>query len=83
MGAATEGKAIMTTALQAFAHRISAMAEQPEVRMQRALGRNWVDAYTAAWRVVDEVYDLVLAPDRPLFYPLDRTVSNPNSRWPK
>lgn len=53
------------TPQQDFAYRISERAQSAELRAQRALGANWLDAYLAAWRVMDEVYELVLMPDRP------------------
>ena len=51
---------------QSFAYRVSERAQHAEVCAQRALGADWIDAYTAAWRVMDEVYALVLTPDRPV-----------------
>lgn len=72
----------MTTPAQAFALRVSESVQYAEVRAQRALGSDWIDAYTQAWRIMDEVYDLVLAPDRPAVYLPAKMISNPNSRWP-
>lgn len=72
----------MTTAAQAFAYRVSERVQYMEVAAQRALGADWITAYTAAWRIMDEVYDLVLAPDRPAFHEAPRMISNPNSTWP-
>ena len=54
------------TPLQDFAYRVSERAQYAEVHAQRALGADWIDTYVNAWRVMDEVYDLVLAPDRPV-----------------
>jgi len=71
----------MTTPLHAFAHRVSGMAEHREVRNMRALGADWTESYLFAWAVVDEIYDLVLAPDRPAFHEAPRMISNPNSKW--
>lgn len=71
----------MTTPLQAFAYRISNRVQYAELRAQRALGADWITAYTEAWRVMDEVHDLVLAPDRPAVHLPARMISNPNSRW--
>lgn len=70
----------MTTALQAFAYRVSNRVQCAEALAQRALGADWTTAYTEAWRIMDEVYDLVLAPDRPAFHMPMRYISNPNSK---
>lgn len=67
--------------LHHFAWRISERVQYDEVRMQRMLGADWIDAYSAAWRVMDEVHDLVLAPERPAVYPRAKMISNPNSKW--
>jgi len=56
------------TPLQSFAYRISERAQYAELRVQRALGADWIDSYTSAWRTMDEVYDLVFAADRPAVY---------------
>jgi hypothetical protein len=71
----------MTTPAQAFACRVSEAAQDAEVAAQRALGADWITAYTAAWRIMDEVYDLVLAPDRPAVHMPAKMISNPNSKW--
>jgi hypothetical protein len=54
----------MTTPQQAFALRISEAAQYAELQVQRALGADWIDAYTASWRTMDDVYALVMAPER-------------------
>jgi hypothetical protein len=56
-------------AKQDFALRISERASYAELRVQRAFGEDWITAYGNAWRVMDEVYDLVLAPDKPAVHP--------------
>lgn len=71
----------MTTPAQAFAYRVSEKVQYAELRVQRAFGEDWTTAYANAWRIMDEVYDLVLAPDRPAVWPpTDRMISNPNSK---
>lgn len=70
----------MTTALQDFAIRVSNRVQCAEALAQRALGADWITAYTEAWRVMDEVYDLVLASERPALYMPMRYISNPNSK---
>jgi hypothetical protein len=72
----------MTTPLEDFAYRISVRAQYDELKAQRALGVDWVDAYTAAWRVMDEVYDLVFAAERPAVYLPARVISRANAGWP-
>lgn len=72
----------MTTPLQAFALRISERASYAELRVQRAFGEDWITAYGEAWRVMDEVYDLVLAPERPAVYLPARTISRANAGSP-
>jgi hypothetical protein len=66
----------MMTPQQHFAERIAERVQYAEVRNQRALGADWVTAYTEAWRIMDEVYDLVLAPDRPVAFLGLRMISN-------
>lgn len=73
----------MTTSLQAFALRISERASYDELRVQRAFGEDWITAYGEAWRVMDEVYDLVFAADRPAVHMPAKMISNPNSTWPQ
>lgn len=72
----------MTTPLQAFALRISERASYDELRVQRAFGEDWITAYGNAWRVMDEVYDLALAPDKPAVYLPARVLSKSNAGWP-
>lgn len=71
----------MTTPQQAFALQISERASYAELRVQRAFGADWMTAYGEAWRVMDEVYDLALAPDRAAVHLPARMISNPNSTW--
>ncbi len=73
----------MTTPAQAFAYRVSEKAQYAELRVQRAFGEDWTTAYTEAWRIMDEVYDLAMAPDRPAFHEAPRMIFNPNSTIPK
>lgn len=56
----------MTTPQQRFAYDISERVQYAEVRAQRALGTDWITAYSEAWRIMDETYDLAMAPDRPI-----------------
>lgn len=73
------------TTIHHFAWRISERVQYDELRMQRMLGADWIDAYSAAWRIMDEVHELVLAPERPAVYGQKSVsgalVSNPNSTW--
>lgn len=70
----------MIGALQDFAYRISERAEYAELQVQRALGADWIDAYRASWRVMDEVYALVMEPERPAVYEAPRMICHPNSK---
>lgn len=67
--------------LHHFAWRISIRAQEDELLRQCALGADWIDAYAAAWRIMDEVHDLVLAPDKPAVHLPAKMISNPNSTW--
>ena len=49
-----------------FAHRIADAVAITERNFQRAVGANWIDAYTRSWEIADETYNLVLAADRPV-----------------
>ena len=51
-----------------FAYYVSELAARDELRAQRALGVEWIDAYLNAWAVADEVAQLVYAEDRPAIY---------------
>lgn len=62
-----------------FAYYVSEMAARDELRAQRALGVEWIDAYLNAWAVADEVARLVYAEDRPAVHLPSRNVRNPNS----
>lgn len=53
------------TPQESFAYRVSELAQYAELRAQRSLGADWYTAYTASWLIMDEVYALVLAADRP------------------
>lgn len=70
------------TPLEAFACRISISAQYDELRVQRAFGADWTEAYAAAWRVMHEVYALVVAPERPAVYLPCRMVSRANAGAP-
>lgn len=72
----------MNPALQDFAYRISIRAQYDELKVQRAFGADWTEAYAAAWRVMDDVYDLVLAPERPAVYLPCRMISRANAGAP-
>lgn len=49
-----------------FAQKMAALAYFKELADARGLGFSGVDAYTRAFRVLDETYLAVFAPDRPL-----------------
>lgn len=70
------------TPLEAFASLVSARAQYDELQMQRALGVDWIEAYAAAWRVMDEVHALVFETDRPAVYLPCRTISRANAGTP-
>lgn len=54
---------------ESIAQRIAGKASLKELTAARALGFDGVDAYIRAWRVLDEVYGLCRAPDRPAVWP--------------
>lgn len=54
-----------------LAQRIADAVAITERNFQRATGADWIEAYTRSWKIGDETYSLVLAPDRPVqFLPL-------------
>lgn len=46
--------------------RIAGVAAYKEIAFQRMLGEGWETAYRRGWQVLDDIYDLAAAPDRPL-----------------
>lgn len=66
-------------ARERFAYKVSEMAARDELRVQRMLGVNWIDAYLDSWAISDEVAQLVYAEDRPAVHLPSRNVRNPNS----
>ena len=67
-------------ARERFAYMVSEKAARDELRFQRVLGAEWIDAYTRAWKVSDEVAELVYSEDRPAMQLPAKMISNPNSK---
>lgn len=60
-----------------FAYMVSEKAARDELRVQRMLGVEWIDAYLNAWKISDEVVDLVYSEDRPAVHLPCRYVRKP------
>jgi hypothetical protein len=67
----------MNRALERFAYSVAEKAARDELRVQRMLGAEWIDAYTRAWKVSDEVTALVYAEDKPAVHLPCRYVRKP------
>lgn len=63
--------------LERFAYSVSEKAARDELRVQRMLGVNWLDAYLDAWKVGDEVAALVYAEDKPAVHLPCRYIRKP------
>jgi hypothetical protein len=64
-------------ARERFAYVIGEKAACDELRVQRMLGAEWIDAYLNAWAVADEVAQLVYAEDRPAVHLPCRYIRKP------
>lgn len=51
------------TPIQTFAHHIAGKVMSAEVLSQRALGADWLTAYTEAWKTYDDTLELVYSDD--------------------
>lgn len=66
----------MSTPAQRHAYEISGKIMSAEVQAQRMLGADWIDAYTRAWAIGDEAYNLILdAYDKPAVHLEPRTIT--------
>lgn len=54
---------------ESVAQRVAGKCSLKELAAARALGYDGIDAYIRCWRVLDEVYALARAPDRPAIWP--------------
>lgn len=55
----------MTRQQYAIINRIAFAVGAGERQFQRDLGAEWIDAYVADWRTIDDTYEMLTAPDKP------------------
>ena len=66
----------MTTPAQHRALKLSAKIVADEVLAQRKLGADWFEAYTRAWAIGDDAYNLILdSHDKPAVHLSPRTIT--------